>query len=152
MLSDKAEQDDDCKRIYNKSLLYLVSHAFEDKARIPFFREGEPLLGMERWLDPGLRRLFEDGRHELVIAPNQADPDGTLASDARRHDAFDDDLATVRSTFRRILGNEGRSGVAADADRVMLAAAPLSFERSAGALRERRERIDERTAEPRGVA
>src|SRR3546814_972061 len=32
-LTDKAEQDDSCAGIYNKSLLYLVAHAFEQQAR-----------------------------------------------------------------------------------------------------------------------
>ncbi|GAC1607925.1 MAG: hypothetical protein NVS3B2_17120 [Ramlibacter sp.] len=31
-LNDKAEQDDNCARIYNKSLLDLVSRAFEKSA------------------------------------------------------------------------------------------------------------------------
>ncbi len=34
-LSDKAEQDDHCANIYHKSLLYLVSHSFEDEAAHP---------------------------------------------------------------------------------------------------------------------
>jgi hypothetical protein len=50
VLNDKAERDDNCAKIYNKSLLYLVSDAFEDKIRIPSalpgvlpdFREGVP--------------------------------------------------------------------------------------------------------------
>ena len=41
---DTAEQDDHCAHIYNKSLLYLVSNAFEDPARIPLFRDGVPIL------------------------------------------------------------------------------------------------------------
>ncbi len=44
-LTDKAEQDDNCVNIYNKSLLYLVSNAFEDKQHIPLISDGEPLLG-----------------------------------------------------------------------------------------------------------
>ena len=39
-LTDTAEQDDNCARIYNKSLLYLVSNAFENERRIPGFKEG----------------------------------------------------------------------------------------------------------------
>src|SRR5207244_3948976 len=45
-LDDQAEQGDNCAHIYNKSLLYLVSHAFEAAARIPGFRDGTPILGM----------------------------------------------------------------------------------------------------------
>ena len=48
-LTDAAERDDDCAKIYNKSLLYLVSDAFEARARVPLFRpDGEPILGMAR--------------------------------------------------------------------------------------------------------
>src|SRR4029079_9643224 len=48
-LTDKAEQDDDCAGIYHKSLLYLVSNAFEKRFRIPLVRpDGEPILGMEK--------------------------------------------------------------------------------------------------------
>ena len=36
-LTDRAEQDDDCANIYHKSLLYLVSHAFEKELRKPWF-------------------------------------------------------------------------------------------------------------------
>ena len=37
-LTDKKERDDHCKKIYNKSLLYLVAHAFERQERIPLFK------------------------------------------------------------------------------------------------------------------
>ncbi len=53
-LTDKAEQDDDCGGVYHKSLLYLVSHAFEEHVRIPGIPgerfAGEPILGMEWWV------------------------------------------------------------------------------------------------------
>jgi hypothetical protein len=158
VLSDKAEQDDNCARLYNKSLLYLVSNAFEAVPRIPVFRdEGTPLLGMEKFLDKQLRALFT-GKHELVIAP-----DGATLSQAREHGAFDDDPATVASTFRRILGlpADGSSppagaAVAARASRraarkgdsasgVTEAAGQLKFRRSASSLSDRRNAIDVRT-------
>jgi len=100
VLSDKAEQDDNCARIYNKSLLYLVSHAFEDECRIPGFRKGEPILGMQRWLTEDLLDLFEPGNpHQLIIAPNHEAIETGRASQARSHGAFDDDQHTVASTF-----------------------------------------------------
>jgi hypothetical protein len=34
-LTDRAEREDDCARLYNKSLLYLVSNALEETPRIP---------------------------------------------------------------------------------------------------------------------
>lgn len=141
VLSDKAEQDDHCGRIYNKSLLYLVSHAFEDEPRIPGFRNGEALLGMERCLTPELRALFDGKTHQLVVAPNQFDPSTGLASEARAHGAFDDDKATVTSTFLRILGATTPKA----AERAAQAMPELRFRRSAGALVDRRIGIDSRT-------
>lgn len=132
VLSDKAEQDDHCAQIYNKSLLYLVSHAFEASPRIPAFRDGVPLLGMEKFLDDGLRRQLA-GPHELVVAPDGAD-----LSQARAHGAFDDDESTVGSTFRRIL-SFGTAAAGA------MAAQPLpavQFRRSESAMRDRRRAIE----------
>lgn len=107
-LTDKFEQDDDCARIYNKSLLYLVSNAFEKRARIPILRpDGEPLLGMEKFIAGGehaVSGLIRSGKIDWVQAPN-AKPAGDVgASGARAHGAFDDDPATVASTLARIVG------------------------------------------------
>lgn len=129
VLDDKAEQDDSVARIYNKSLLYLVSHAFEDRFRIPGFQRGEPLLGMQRWLDDATRALFEGGPHRLVVAPNDLPPESGRASRARRHSDFDDDEHTVLSTFKAIRGGtEPKSA----------AARPLQFHRNGASLRDRR--------------
>jgi hypothetical protein len=145
-LSDKAERDDHCARIYNKSLLYLVSNAFEHKARIPGFRDGVPLLGMEKFLDPELRKLFSSGKADLVIAPNN-EPAGSLnASEAMHHGDFDDDGRTVQSTFGRIVAGlpaqgtkkRGRGGLTG-----------ISFQSSRTSLQERRRNIDSRTQLPR---
>lgn len=109
-LTDQAEQDDDCARIYNKSLLYLVSHAFEKRARIPILRpEGEPILGMARFvrheeMDFAVERLIDDGRIDWIQAPNAKPVGDPGASAARAHGAFDDDKATVASTLLRIAG------------------------------------------------
>jgi hypothetical protein len=133
-LTDRAERDDDCGGIYHKSLLYLVSHAFEAVPRIPLTsKEGEPLLGMERWIaaDPALARLFGTGGASVdwVKAPNQM-PDGSpAASTARRHGDFDDDKPTVQATLARILGRA-------------TAAPELRFEASASSRRDRRQRLD----------
>jgi hypothetical protein len=111
-LTDQAEQDDDCVRIYNKSLLYLVSNAFEDKPRIPpvqkdldDVRKGAPLLGLERSIDaaPAIAALFKSGRADWIRAPNES-TDPLSASNARHHGDFDDDEATVKASFGRILG------------------------------------------------
>lgn len=105
VLSDPVEQADHCANIYHKSLLYLVSNAFEEKPRIPLFRDGRPLAGMEKFIrgDKDLRRLFDSKKADLVIAPNDQPAGSPLASKARQHGAFDDDPATVRATLARIL-------------------------------------------------
>lgn len=133
-LSDKAEQDDNCAQIYNKSLLYMVSDAFEAELRIPLWRDGEPLLGMERWLDAGLRGEIARHRGELVAAPNTF-PDGSpSASRATHHGDFDDDAQTVAATFGRIIGATQAPAGAAAVD----IGDGLEFHRSASSLRARR--------------
>ncbi len=105
-LTDTAEQEDHCANIYHKSLLYLVSHAFEDKPRIPLFREGEPILGLAKFVerDPDLKKLWKAHQREWIQAPNQ-EPKGSIhASTARHHGDFDDDAHTVVGLLARILG------------------------------------------------
>ncbi len=104
-LTDEAEQADNCANIYHKSLLYLVSQAFEERPHIPLVREGEPLAGMEKWVRtvPELMSLFRDKQADWIRAPN-AEPMGKAgASRARSHADFDDDEATVRATLAGIL-------------------------------------------------
>jgi hypothetical protein len=131
-LTDKAEQDDDCANTYHKSLLYLVSNAFENRARIPLFREGEPILGMEKFLkaDATVQSLIKAGKLDVVLAPNDARVGSTNASKAQHHGDFDDDEATVKSTLARIL------------DTGSTARAELTFHRSAASLRARRTDAD----------
>jgi len=154
-LTDKAEQDDNCARIYNKSLLYLVSDAFEAKPRIPLLRDGVPLLGMQKFVerDAELAAFFKDGGGELVLAPNN-EPEGSLrASQARHHGDFDDDMATVQATFARMLqpasAGAAVKAVARTAAKVAGAAPPVPptiiFQHSASSLRQRRASIDDMT-------
>lgn len=133
-LSDKAEQDDHCARIYNKSLLYLVSRAFEESA----FGPGTPILGMEKWLaqDPALSGLFTGGKADLVFSPN-SEPEGSIvASRSTQHGAFDDDAATLKATLARVLA----TGTPAPAGAVATAA--FQFHHSSSSLRGKRETID----------
>jgi hypothetical protein len=109
LLSDKLERDD-CVGPYGKSLLYLVSQAFEGT-------RGVPLLGMAACLerDPALKKLFQgtvDGRPALIeshgtlpesdAAARQAVLQGASAS--RTHGGFDNDCATLNSVLVRVLG------------------------------------------------
>ena len=103
-LTDKAERDDTCANIYHKSLLYLVSNAFEAGGqKAPFLRErtGVPILGMAKFISalPAAQRNWD-----WVLAPNAHDSGQRDASAATAHGAFDDDAATLRATLARILG------------------------------------------------
>ena len=138
VLDDETEQSDNCARIYNKSLLYLVSNAFEGEGRIPGFRPGVPILGMETFLDPELRGLFENKAHRLVVAPNQQAIESGLASEARHHGDFDDDRHTVATTFANILGRSPTKESASPQ--------AINFHSSGSSLRDKRISMDVRTA------
>ena len=99
VLSDVGELDDDVGP-YGKSLLYLVSNAFEGK-------RGTPLLGMERYIagDAVLQRLLTrpvNGLPTLVIA-GAGDKPGCVSRSAT-HGGFDNDPDTLNSVLYRILG------------------------------------------------
>ncbi len=145
-LSDKAEQDDNCARIYNKSLLYLVSNAFEEKERIPIFREGIPILGMEHFIqkDPDLSSLFKNNEADLIIAPN-SEPQGSInASEASHHGDFDDDQNTVMATFARI-APVTTTKLATVAAQSVVIPEQIKFQASKSALSKRRLNIDAQT-------
>ncbi|RTQ44868.1 peptidase C1 [Hymenobacter gummosus] len=115
-LHDAVEQDDHCANIYHKSLLYLVSNAFEEATvRRPFPHDrGTPLLGMAKFLtgdfaDADVAAMVKKGDVELVLAPeirSSTAPDfkPERQSASRHHGDFDDDEPTVRATLARILG------------------------------------------------
>ena len=129
-LTDDAEKDDHCARVYNKSLLYLVSNAFESKPRIPLFRDGVPILGMQKFVkkDRELQALFRKRTADYVLAPNQEEEGSVRASKATSHGDFDDDESTVKATLARILG---RTSVKTT----------FSFPRSSSSLRDFRKRL-----------
>ena len=130
-LTDSAEQKDNCASIYNKSLLYLVSNAFEEKFRIPLIQpDGEPILGMEKFIneDKALLTLLKSSKADWILAPNEK-ADGTMgASTSRHHGDFDDDGPTVKATFGRIIGAKQPD-------------AQFNFKPSASKLRERRKKL-----------
>lgn len=112
MMSDVGERDDKVGP-YGKSLLYLVSNAFEG-------RRETPILGMERFVSRGstdpnkelvdaeMEAFFSqkvDGQPSLIISganvseaitPNQSRSDS--------HGGFDNDATTLNSVLFRILG------------------------------------------------
>ncbi|MCB4811057.1 C1 family peptidase [Methylovorus menthalis] len=107
VLNDQTEQDDNCAKVYNKSLLYLVSNAFEEKEKIPLYRDGEPILGMEKFIqkDSKIQRLFTTSNCELILTPNNLTEGDRSASRAKSHGDFDDDPATVKAALVRILNS-----------------------------------------------
>lgn len=100
-LDDATEQDDDCANIYHKSLLYLVSNAFEAWPRIPGIpgrATGVPLLGRARDASAIPKDFWKKSSRKWLISPGSA-------SHARHHGDFDNDSATLRSTLKRIVGS-----------------------------------------------
>ena len=111
-LTDKAEQDDHCARVYNKSLLYLVSRAFEEKRPFGWGWAGTPLLGMEKFIraDSEIQGLFSNKTATWVLAPNHSG-DPLTASASTTHGGFDNDRPTLQGTIRRILGNTAHTDI-----------------------------------------
>lgn len=101
-LTEEAECDDTCLGLYRKSLLYLVSNAFETIPRISrnASARGEPLLGMATFIqrDETLRALFQTNAR-WVRSPNDVAHGQPGASRSKSHGGFDDDEATLRSTI-----------------------------------------------------
>jgi hypothetical protein len=90
-LNDERERDDTVTFAYRKSLLYLISNAFEDP-------EESPLLGMQ---------VFA-GDTDLGVADQvvyAGDGEGAV-TDSETHGGFDNDPATMNTILRRILGGE----------------------------------------------
>lgn len=100
ILSDELEKDDTVGP-YGKSLLYLVSNAFEGK-------RGVPLLGMKNCIDadPALRKLFggKVGGYPALVVSGQGGPAGSRSS-STTHGGFDNDPDTLNSVLMRILGS-----------------------------------------------
>jgi len=106
-LTDRTEQDDNCANIYHKSLLYLVSNAFEEKQRIPMIRnDGTPILGMEKFAarSSALSALFRSERAVWIKAPNDEVEGRPGASGAKHHGDFDDDKPTLLALLNRLTG------------------------------------------------
>jgi hypothetical protein len=107
VLSDRLERDDSVGP-YAKSLLYLVSNAFEGTREVP-------LLGMKACLDADRRlaKLFGgtiDGRPAVVVSegiPLDAAAEAAAiregASVSHTHGGFDNDTATMNSVLTRVL-------------------------------------------------
>ncbi|HEY9199843.1 MAG TPA: C1 family peptidase [Gammaproteobacteria bacterium] len=84
-LTDKAEEDDPTCGPYKRSLLYLVSESFEGGERTP-------ILGMDRYFDPVLRKLKNVKLH---ISP-------CTTSTSTTHGGFDNDPPTQKQVIKFI--------------------------------------------------
>jgi hypothetical protein len=119
-MEEDAEEQDNCFRVYRKSLLYLVSHSFEGALR-------RPILGLHRSMrtHERLRELYGiDTRGRPVAGAVPAaeiqfsysrDKDENPLTRALAHGAFDNDPKTVSAALRRILDIADDTGVG-DAD------------------------------------
>jgi hypothetical protein len=89
VLSDQAEQDDNVANVYRKSLLYLVSNAYDNKtARIP-------ILGMEKF-----QPAQQPKNSTLVVASS-----ASAQSSSRSHGGFDNDLPSMNNLLQTVLGS-----------------------------------------------
>lgn len=102
-LNDRTERDDRVGPAYHKSLLYLVSEAFEE-------RKKEPLLGLESFLtrDSELTRALgapAATTETAVIYSRGGAPGLALACASSSHGGFDNDQDTLTSTVRIVRGS-----------------------------------------------
>lgn len=101
-LTNKYEKDDTATPLYHKSLLYLVSGAFEEK-------RNKPLLGMDKFIreDKKLKAALGKpvGPGESTVTYSVGGPSEiSLASQSETHGGFDNDEDTLNSTLRIIRG------------------------------------------------
>jgi hypothetical protein len=114
-MDEEAEKDDDLIEalgvpIYGKSLLYLVSGAFEPE-------EDAAILGLDERFrtDATIAGLFGPGKHRLEFSHARGKPHNP-ATKARKHGCFDNDDATLQSIFQTITGSGAASGFPASDD------------------------------------
>lgn len=88
-LGEKGELDDSVAGIYGKSLLWLVSNAFEEKSEMP-------ILGMKAYH----KKTIGD---PLTIYYSDSDTTRTAAT---THGGFDNDPSTMNDILRSILGKK----------------------------------------------
>ena len=94
-LTDNLEQDDNVAFLYRKSLLYLVSNAFEEK-------QGESLLGMQTFSQ--VVEKAKPGVLEFVYSHGPSENSARTASES--HGGFDNDPHTMNDLLRGILGKK----------------------------------------------
>lgn len=94
LLDDEAERDDTVQGIYQKSLLYLVSRSFQSKEGVV------PLMGLQRYLnDLPVADISSLVRTHIAMESSDFTSSTT-------HGGFDNDLRTMNSVLRTVLGQE----------------------------------------------
>lgn len=97
-LNDNLEREDTVGRLYRKSLLYLVSRGFEEEV-------SEAILGMQKHVDD----LMQKPKMAAVadrFSVHYADGTSNRITESTTHGGFDNDVATMNSLLRTILGAE----------------------------------------------
>ena len=117
-MDDATERADNCAEIYHKSLLYLVSDAFETQYRVPIVHpDGEPLLGMAHFVSkPGsfqsnsspvsVQDWLTQNGCDWVLSPNQEREGSPNAATAKHHGDFSSDHPVLLATIARIAGQQ----------------------------------------------
>jgi hypothetical protein len=95
-LNDKQEQADQVGQVYRKSLLYLVSRAFEEE--IP-----EQILGMKKYSDALLKQqqVIDLGEKFNI---NYSSEESNKVTNSSTHGGFDNDTATMNNLLKSVLG------------------------------------------------
>jgi len=91
-LGDSLEQDDNVMKVYRKSLLYLVSNAFERNKK-------RPLLGMEKFKS----EINLAGGKTVIHYSNGVSGKITRS---RSHGGFDNDIFTMNDILSNVLGKK----------------------------------------------
>lgn len=91
-LSKKLEKDDTVAYVYRKSLLYLVSRAFEENPVAP-------ILGMAKYSEKITAK-------NIKFVYSQGVVDDSPRTSSETHGGFDNDLATMNDMLSRILGEK----------------------------------------------
>lgn len=89
VLSDHAEEDDNVAAVYRKSLLYLVSNAYDNKT------QRIPILGMEKF-----QPKQQPANSTLVVASS-----ASAQSTSRSHGGFDNDVPSMNNLLQTVLGS-----------------------------------------------
>jgi len=96
LLDDRTENDDDVAKIYRKSLLYLVSNAYQQRGAVV------PIMGMEKFI----AQLPTQGVASRIT--HYVSPRDAPKTESRSHGGFDGDAATMNTMLSIVLGRAPR--------------------------------------------